>query len=271
MLDEVEPAAGEEAREQSGEASAKFDAADLFDESSEHAIELGLDESAELGVDSGPGGEPAVAKGTGTRSRTKLKVTLSELLPEEVLAQDRKTFSEAASKDEYFDLASELGAALDGLQTPEEEAHVEDKSPEEMSFEEVFEEFKRGVEQKVGEEDYSTHYNLGIAYKEMELMDEAIGEFQIAARSPQYFVECCSMLGICFREKGLSELAEKWYRKGIGAPGFTDEAYIGLKYDLAETLAEQGREEESLELFKEVYAVNTSYRDIKEKVDGQLK
>jgi len=271
LLDEVEPAAGEEAREQSGEASAKFDAADLFDESSEHAIELGLDESAELGVDSGPGGEPAVAKGTGTRSRTKLKVTLSELLPEEVLAQDRETFSEAASKDEYFDLASELGAALDGLQTPEEEAHVEDKSPEEMSFEEVFEEFKRGVEQKVGEEDYSTHYNLGIAYKEMELMDEAIGEFQIAARSPQYFVECCSMLGICFREKGLSELAEKWYRKGIGAPGFTDEAYIGLKYDLAETLAEQGREGESLELFKEVYAVNTSYRDIKEKVDGHLK
>lgn len=281
----VEPseAAGEQAPEEapadaaeveaeaSGDTSAKFDASELFEESAEHpALEEGepgdLDAAAEA-----PEEESPSPRATGTRSRTKLKVTLSEILPEEVLAQDRDAFSGDAPKDEYFDLASELGAALDGLQTPEEEPHVEDKSPEEMSFEEVFEEFKRGVEQKVGEEDYSTHYNLGIAYKEMELMDEAIGEFQIAARSPQYFVECCSMLGICFREKGLAELAEKWYRKGIGAPGFTDEAYIGLKYDLAETLAEQGRDDESMELFKEVYAVNTNYRDIKNKVEGHLK
>ncbi len=272
VLEEAQVAAPGAEAEASGEASAKFDASELFEESAEHDAALAAGEPSGLDMATGaPEGEEPPLRATGTRSRTKLKVTLSELLPDEVLAQDRDAFSEAAPKDEYFDLASELGAALDGLQTPEEEAYVEDKSPEEMSFEEVFEEFKRGVEQKVGEEDYSTHYNLGIAYKEMELMDEAIGEFQIAARSPQYFVECCSMLGICFREKGLAELAEKWYRKGIAAPGFTDEAYIGLKYDLAETLAEQGRDDESIDLFKEVYSVNTNYRDIKSKVEGHLK
>ncbi|MGC8724269.1 MAG: tetratricopeptide repeat protein [Acidobacteriota bacterium] len=211
---------------------------------------------------------PAQEPSAGGRGRTKLKVSLQELLPEEVIAQEKESFAaDGPKKDEYYDLASELSEALEGLEAEEESLFDESsKSPEEMSFEEVFEEFKKGVERKVSEEDSATHYNLGIAYKEMELLDEAIGEFQIAARSPQYFVECCSMLGICFRQKGMVDLAEKWYRKGIEAPGFSDQAYIGLKYDLAETLQEQGRLPEAQELFREVYAVNANYRDIKDRV-----
>ena len=205
----------------------------------------------------------------------KLRLSLQELLPEEVVEKEQDVLKEEAkedTKDEYYDLATELGAALEGLQSQEESLFEEEgKSPEEMSFEEVFEEFKKGVERKVSEEDASTHYNLGIAYKEMELLDEAIGEFQVAARSAQYFVECCSMLGICFRQKGLAELAEKWYRKGIESPGFSDEAYIGLKYDLAETLVEEGQKDQAARLYKEVYAVNANYRDIKDKVKGLKK
>ena len=205
----------------------------------------------------------------------KLRLSLKELLPDEVVEKEQDVLKEEAkedTKDEYYDLATELGAALEGLQSQEESLFEEEgKSPEEMSFEEVFEEFKKGVERKVSEEDASTHYNLGIAYKEMELLDEAIGEFQVAARSPQFFVECCSMLGICFRQKGLAELAEKWYRKGIESPGFSDEAYIGLKYDLAETLVEEGRQDQAAKLYKEVYAVNANYRDIKDKVKSLKK
>jgi pilus assembly protein FimV len=200
---------------------------------------------------------------TAARSKTKMKVSVRDILPEEEPKAEEALFQE----NEYYDLASELGAALDGLQAPEEALFEEEgKSPEEMSFEEVFEEFKKGVEKKVGEEDYATHYNLGIAYKEMELLDEAIGEFQLAARAPQFFVECCSMLGICFRQKGLTELAEKWYRKGIAAPGFAEEVYVGLKYDLADCLEEQGRNDEALDLFKEVYAIQMNYRDVKDRI-----
>ena len=224
-------------------------------------------------------GEPPAAEEAGEaapappapapRRRTKLKVSLEELLPAEILERDQKAFGAEKPKDEFLELANELGAALDGLQSPEEELFEEPaKSPEEMSFAEVFEEFKKGVEKKVGEEDFATHYNLGIAYKEMELLDEAIGEFQMAARSPQFFVECCSMLGLCFRQKGLSELAEKWYRKGLEAPGFPEEVMAGLRYDLAETLEEMGRKEEALALFREVYAVNAQYRDVKSKIQN---
>ncbi len=267
---EAEPAAPEDTAEPevSPEPAAEEPIASPEAEEVSLSSEMSNILSAVGAAEEGGVSRPVQEASTGGRGRTKLKVSLQEVLPEEVIAQEKESFAaQGPKKDEYYDLASELSEALEGLEAEEESLFDESsKSPEEMSFEEVFEEFKKGVERKVSEEDSATHYNLGIAYKEMELLDEAIGEFQIAARSPQYFVECCSMLGICFRQKGMVDLAEKWYRKGIEAPGFSDEAYIGLKYDLAETLLEQGRAPEAQDLFREVYAVNAHYRDIKDRV-----
>jgi pilus assembly protein FimV len=246
---EVEPPAGEEALPELAEPAMAQEAETAEEEPLQEESPAVFEESLQDALTTSLTAPP--------KARTKLKVSAQDLLAEEA----------APAKDDYYDLAKELGAALDGLQVPEESLFEEEgRSPEEMSFEEVFEEFKKGVEKKVGEEDFGTHYNLGIAYKEMELLDEAIGEFQLAARSPQFFVECCSMLGLCFRQKGMAELAEKWYRKGIAAPGFSEEIYVGLKYDLAEALLEQGNRAEAAELFKEVYAANANYRDIKERV-----
>jgi tetratricopeptide (TPR) repeat protein len=205
------------------------------------------------------------------RKKSRVKVTLRDIIPEG--AQEKKEEKEVfqESGEEYYDLAKELGAALEGLEgTASDLFDDEDseKSPEEMSFEEVFKEFKKGVEKKVSEEDYDTHYNLGIAYKEMELLEEAIGEFQIAARSPMYFADACSMLGKCFQVKGMLDLSEKWYRKGLDSKGFAEEVYNGLRYDLAELLQEMGNEKEALRYFKEVYAANANYREVKERIES---
>ena len=97
----------------------------------------------------------------------------------------------------------------------------------------IFKEFKKGVDKQLGKEDYDTRYNLGIAYKEMGLIDEAIAEFQLAAKDESRLLECSSMLGICFLEKGMPKLAVKWFEKGLKAPGRSDEEYQGLRYDLA--------------------------------------
>ena len=97
----------------------------------------------------------------------------------------------------------------------------------------IFKEFKKGVDKQLGKEDYDTRYNLGIAYKEMGLIDEAIAEFQLAAKDEGRLLECSSMLGICFLEKGMPKLAVKWFEKGLTAPGRSEEEYQGLRYDLA--------------------------------------
>ena len=169
------------------------------------------------------------------------------------LAQEENLF---ADEENFFDLAAELESEL----ADEEEAIS--LSEEEQSLEEIFKEFKKGVEQQLDSEDYDTHYNLGIAYKEMGLIDEAIGEFQLASKDPKRAVECASMLGLCFLEKGMPQLAIKWYRKGLEMPEITEEEHIGLLYDLGSAYQEVGDTENAQKAFMEVYGMNSNYREI---------
>lgn len=143
-----------------------------------------------------------------------------------------------------------------------------EKKPEEahLSLEEMFSEFKKGVEKQIDSQDYETRYNLGIAYKEMGLLDEAIAEFQTAAKDPKKFLECCSLLGICFIEKGLPKLAIKWYEKGLVAPGFMDEEYQSLRYDLAQTYETIGEFQHAYDIYLDVYSSNATYRDVTQKL-----
>jgi tetratricopeptide (TPR) repeat protein len=168
------------------------------------------------------------------------------------LAQEENLF---ADEDNFFDLAAELESEL-----AEDEAIS--LSEEEQSLEEIFKEFKKGVEQQLDSEDYDTHYNLGIAYKEMGLIDEAIGEFQLASKDPKRAVECASMLGLCFLEKGMPQLAIKWYRKGLEMPEISEEEHIGLLYDLGSAYQEVGDTDNAQKAFMEVYGLNLNYRDI---------
>ena len=161
-----------------------------------------------------------------------------------------------ADEENFFDLAAELESEL------AEEEEAISLSEEEQSLEEIFREFKKGVEQQLDSEDYDTHYNLGIAYKEMGLIDEAIGEFQLASKDAKRAVECASMLGLCFLEKGMPQLAIKWYRKGLEMPEITHEEHVGLLYDLASAYQEVGDTENAQKAFLEVYAANSSYRDV---------
>ncbi len=161
-----------------------------------------------------------------------------------------------ADEDNFFDLAAELESELS------DDSEVVNLSEEEQSLEEIFKEFKKGVEQQLDSEDYDTHYNLGIAYKEMGLIDEAIGEFQLASKDPKRAVECASMLGLCFLEKGMPQLAIKWYRKGLEMPEISEDEHIGLLYDLGSAYVEVGDTDNAQKAFMEVYASNSNYRDI---------
>lgn len=171
-----------------------------------------------------------------------------------------------ADEQQFFNLAEELEKEL-----AEEAAPPPADVPQtqgEVSLEEIFREFKKGVEQQLSAEDYETHFNLGIAYKEMGLTDEAIGEFQLASKDPARTVECCSMLGLCFLEKGMPQLAVKWYRKGLEAPDIRELETVGLLYDLGCVYQNTGDLELAYRTFLEVYGLNTNYRDIVERVRG---
>ncbi|MEO8430586.1 MAG: tetratricopeptide repeat protein [Acidobacteriota bacterium] len=170
-----------------------------------------------------------------------------------------------ADEQQFFNLAEELEREL--AEEAPAAAAPEMAGPEgEASLEEIFREFKKGVEQQLSAEDYETHFNLGIAYKEMGLTDEAIGEFQLASKDPARAVECCSMLGLCFLEKGMPQLAVKWYRKGLEAGDIEETETVGLLYDLGCVYQSTGDMDLAYRTFLEVYGLNTNYRDVVHRV-----
>ncbi len=135
---------------------------------------------------------------------------------------------------------------------------------------EIFEEFRLEAEgdSATAQEDYETHYNMATAYKEMDLLDEAIREFQVAAGltgsadgTPRYF-HCCNMLGHCFAQKGMPQAAVSWFKKGLDAPGRNAEESKALKYELGAAYEQMGDLNNAVAAFTDVYGVDVSYRDI---------
>ena len=137
---------------------------------------------------------------------------------------------------------------------------------------ELFEEFRVAEEGDEVREDFETHYNMGTAYKEMDLIDEAIQEFQtsVALVKPgdgtSRFLQCCNMLGHCFVQKGMPEAAVLWFKKGLSAAGHSEDEYQALRYELASAYEQLGDLKRAREFYTEVYGVDVSYREVAEKL-----
>jgi tetratricopeptide (TPR) repeat protein len=164
-------------------------------------------------------------------------------------------------EDDFFDLAGELVEELSREEVFQDGVQVE------QSLEEIVEGFKKGVAEHLSPTDYDTHFNLGIAYREMGLLDEAIGEFQLAAKDSRHLVLSSSMLGLCFVDKGLPELAVKWYRRGMEAPNLAEDDMLGLMYDLGNAYTAMGDMSSAFATFVELYGINTNYRDVVAKIE----
>jgi tetratricopeptide (TPR) repeat protein len=105
----------------------------------------------------------------------------------------------------------------------------------------MFGELKQDLEADVAnsDEDPETHYNLGIAFREMGLLDEAIGELQKACQSFDrghpfaQIMQTYTWLAQCFLEKGVPEAAVRWYDKALAVPTIDGETRTALNYELA--------------------------------------
>jgi tetratricopeptide (TPR) repeat protein len=138
----------------------------------------------------------------------------------------------------------------------------------------IFDEFREAVEDTEEEDsaDFDTHYQMGLAYREMGLLDQAVEEFQTAAAmtapgdgTPRY-LQCCNLLGHCFLEKGLARPAAMWFKKGLDVPGHTEDEYQAMRFDLATAYEKMGDTDRAVEVLSEVYAINVSYRGVAERL-----
>ncbi|HEX6183858.1 MAG TPA: tetratricopeptide repeat protein [Pyrinomonadaceae bacterium] len=139
----------------------------------------------------------------------------------------------------------------------------------------IFDEFREAVEDGGEEEaggDFDTHYQMGLAYREMGLLDQAVEEFQAAAGqvaqgdgTPR-FLQSCNMLGHCFMEKGMPRPAALWFKRGLEAPGHTEDEYQAMRFDLATAYEQMGDNGRAIEVLSEVYAIDVSYRGVADRL-----
>jgi tetratricopeptide (TPR) repeat protein len=191
------------------------------------------------------------------------------------------------SSDQFLsDLAAEIDHLGMGELTP-----PPDRAPEHLADEqavankakeaagepgplrEVFEEFRAELgEMGAEDEDLETHYNLGVAFREMGLLEEAIGEFQKVAKASdrgkafRYAMQCSTLLGLAFMEKGQPSIAAIWYERALLTPGIDSESKLALRYDLGVAQESAGDMDAALKSFSQVYAVNIDYRDVAERI-----
>jgi Tetratricopeptide repeat len=143
-----------------------------------------------------------------------------------------------------------------------------------IDLNEMFGELKQDLESGVSpsEEDPETHYNLGVAFREMGLLDEAIGELQKTCQSidrghafPQT-MQAYTWLAQCFLEKGVPEAAVGWYDKALRVPGIDGETRVALHYELGSAFESAGDKPAALKNFLAVYGSNIDYRDVAERI-----
>src|SRR2546429_1729664 len=146
---------------------------------------------------------------------------------------------------------------------------VADEEPtgdEEQDFQDMLQRFKQGIDENIDEADFQAHYDLGVAFKEMGLLDEAISELQRALRAPEGRLRSSEALGACFMEKGAHVVAESILRRALDLPASGDQERLGILYWLGRALEEQGKKSEARELYGRVFAVDIRFVDVGERV-----
>ncbi|MHB8839588.1 MAG: tetratricopeptide repeat protein, partial [Gemmatimonadaceae bacterium] len=142
---------------------------------------------------------------------------------------------------------------------------VEEKEPtgdEDADFQDMLRKFKQGVAQNVEEEDHESHYDLGVAYKEMGLLDEAIAEFQKALRGAQLRVRTYEALGMCFLEKGQLPVALTILQRALAEPGVGDDQLVGVLYLLGYVSEGLKKPADAKMYYERVFAVDIQFRDV---------
>jgi tetratricopeptide (TPR) repeat protein len=151
---------------------------------------------------------------------------------------------------------------------------VADEEPtgdEERDFQEMLARFKQGIDENIDEGDFQSHYDLGVAFKEMGLLDEAIAELQKALRAPDGKLRSSEALGVCFLDKGAYVVAESILRRALDLPASGDQERLGVLYWLGRALEEQGKRVEARDLYGRVFAVDIRFRDVRERAKALAK
>ena len=169
-----------------------------------------------------------------------------------------------------YDVAQSL-EALDALEPAPESFAAESarqmlSSVQDIDVDQVFEKFKAGVKAQVADNDSATHYDLGVAYKEMGLLPDAVGEFETAARDAARECMCFAMIGMIYLEQNQLDRAAEAYVRALSATQKTVEQEMSLYYDLGNVYEMKGKNQDALYYFQKIARRDPGYRGVSDRI-----
>jgi tetratricopeptide (TPR) repeat protein len=173
----------------------------------------------------------------------------------------RRSASEAPHISTAAPLAmSELSSSLQLEDITEDHSSVE--------IDEVFTQFKAGVEAQISKSDHTTHFDLGQAYKDMGLWDDAIGEFRIAAEDPTRKISSELMIGMCHVGAGRFEDAISIFDDALRVRGLQESEKLALLYEKGKVYELMGDGEKALDIYNEILNTDPGFADVVDRIDS---
>jgi len=176
-----------------------------------------------------------------------------------------------SDNDDFVDLANWMNDDSRPRSTRMVAADDNRVGEEQADFTDMLEKFKAGVAANVDEEDFDSHYDLGVAYREMGLIDEAVTEFQKALRGATQRIRAYEALGQCFIDRSEFDVAITVLSRALREPGLEDEDLIAVLYLLG-FAAEKGRKpREAAAYYQRVFAIDVDFRDVSKRLKAMSK
>jgi tetratricopeptide (TPR) repeat protein len=154
----------------------------------------------------------------------------------------------------------------------ESQNHLPEGAANEL-FADLLAEIESPTVQQTTWEDFEMHFGLGTAYREMDLVEDAIKEFQgaikalDATKNPREIIQCCGMLSNCFLQKGMPRSAIRWCEAGLNIPEISQHEALALKYDMGVAHSLAGDSDGALQWYGEIFGIDSGYRDVAQKID----
>jgi len=175
--------------------------------------------------------------------------------PENATANEM--FAAFGQPKDFVDLGEVLRTELAG-----------EKKPDSLySIEELISQFRREVFESVGEGDFHSRYDLGVAYKGMGLYQEAIEEFEIAAKDGELKFKALEMIGSCFLERGKIEDAIKVLNEGLKITNHPQREYFGIHFLLGNCYEKKNKMKEALQCYYNAYKIDKTVPELTKKVN----
>jgi tetratricopeptide (TPR) repeat protein len=195
---------------------------------------------------------------------------LRERVAELDVQDEQRAGSGARERPQEPDRAYDIAASLDALESLDynglEPAEGHAQPDQQVDVEEVFAKFKEGVAKQISVDDSDSHYNLGIAYKEMMLIDDAIREFEVAAQDPKRECVCRSMIGMIEIERGRMNEAIDAFLLGLNSPNKDPQQETVLCYEIGACYEAKKMNKEALSYYQKAMRRDPNYRDVQERV-----